>query len=45
LLHVGVCCKSLVSQALLKGTKDMDIIGPDIGTVRTIVHYLPLSAA
>ena len=27
LLHVGICCKSLALYVLLKGPKDMEIIG------------------
>jgi len=28
LLHTGICCKSLVSQVLLKGSKEMVFTGP-----------------
>jgi hypothetical protein len=44
LLHVGICGKSLYSQALLKGPKEMDFTGLDIGTVRRMVHNCPAAA-
>jgi len=44
LLRVGVCCKSLVGQALLKRPKEVDITGQDIGTVRTMTDYFPPAA-
>jgi hypothetical protein len=42
---VVVCFKSLASQMLPKGSKEMEITGrDDIGTVRTVVHNLPVVA-
>jgi len=41
LLHVGVCCKSLTSQVLLKGPKKLEVTGHEMWTVRSLVHILP----
>ena len=44
-LHVGVGCKSLVSQVLLNGSKDIKITRCEIGTVGSrVVHNLPAVA-
>jgi hypothetical protein len=44
LLHIGMPCKSLDSQVQLKGTKEMEIAGCKIRTVRKVVHILPDTA-
>ena len=44
LLHVDVCCKSLNSQVLLTGSKQMKIIVCEFGTVGRIVCNLPAIA-
>jgi hypothetical protein len=44
LLHVGVCCKYLPSQMLLKVSKEMKITGREFGTVERMGHK-PLSIA
>jgi len=33
LLHICVCCKLLVRQVLLKGSKEMEIVECEVGTV------------
>jgi len=38
LLHTGICCKSFVSQVLLKGSKEMDLLGPIMPT-RLLTGY------
>jgi hypothetical protein len=40
LLHVGICCKSIASQMLLKVFKEMEIIGHEKGTARRVVHNI-----
>jgi len=39
-LHVGVCCKSLLSQVIRKGSKEMEITDHKIGTVGRMVPNL-----
>jgi len=41
LLHIGICCKSLDSQRLLKGTKEMEMAGCKIRTAVRVVCNLP----
>jgi hypothetical protein len=38
LLNIGVWCKLLASQMLLKGCKEMEITGLQLGTVERMVH-------
>jgi len=44
LLHVAVCCKALVGQVLHKGSREMEITGREISTVRRADHNLPAFA-
>lgn len=41
MLHVSICCKLFVSKALLKGSKEMEIRGCKIRTVRIMAPNLP----
>jgi hypothetical protein len=41
-LHVGISCKSLASQMLLVGLREMEITGCEISTVRRVVQNLPV---
>ena len=40
LLHVSICRKSLVSQVILKGSKEMESTRYDSSTVDSMVHNL-----
>ena len=42
MLHVGVCYKSFSNQVLLKGSKELDITGREVGTVGRAVHDSPV---
>jgi hypothetical protein len=44
LLHVGISCKWLARIGLLKGSKEVEITGYEIGTLRKAVQGLPLAA-
>jgi hypothetical protein len=43
LLHVGVCCKWLARKGLLKGSKEIEITGYKIGTLKKAVQDLPMA--
>jgi hypothetical protein len=40
--HVGICCKSLDIQMLLKGSKEMEMTGREIRPVGRVVRNLPV---
>jgi len=45
LLDVGVCCKSLSSQVLIKGPREREMVGKDVDIVGRVVHNVPTTAS
>ena len=41
MLHVSVCCKSLASQVIVKGSRALEITGYEIGAVERVVRNVP----
>ena len=44
MLYVGICCKLLASQVFLKGSKEIEINGHEIGTVGSMVCNYPVGS-